>query len=195
MSNVQFVFKVTALSVAGFVLVGVGVGQLLADRWTVATTRVLRAKSDRVMAAIGDLAGWQDWYAAQVDLGNPTRCEVLGTAGTVGHALRWSGPRGEASLTLQKVTVGADGAGAIDYDYGTMAANGGPANRGTGRVMFAPSGDGCSVTWIDGGVWDGLMGRWWGWFGALQDRCKQIQISTLEGLQQHLEPPGPGASK
>lgn len=89
MSNLQFVFKATALSLAGAILVGYGARHLLADRWHVTTTHTLKADPERVAAALLDLSTWEHWYGAKVDLGNPTRAELQGPAGTVGHTLVW----------------------------------------------------------------------------------------------------------
>lgn len=182
MSAPLYVFKTTALALAAMVVVFFAVGQLLNKTWEVKTTRLVKASPERCGAVLGDLATWAAWYAAKVDLGNPTKTEVQGTPGTVGHALVWTGPMGKASLTFTSVT-----AGAIGYDYGVMVADGSKGGRGTGRVDYAASADGCTVTWTDGGVWDGLLARWFGWFGALQERCKQIHNASLTGLQLQLE--------
>lgn len=182
MSNLQFVFKATALSLAGAILVGYGVGHLLADRWYVTTTHTLKADPERVAAALLDLSSWQHWYGAKVDLGNPTRAEVQGQVGTVGHTLVWSGPLGEARLRLAAIEPGA-----VAYDYGVRNKDGSTGGTGTGRVEYQKSPEGCSVSWTDRGVWDNVMLRWFGWFGALQDRCQQIHDASLTGLERHLE--------
>ena len=83
MSNLQFVFKATALSLAGAILVGYGVGHLLADRWYVTTTHTLKADPERVAAALLDLSSWQHWYGAKVDLERkPIDTGVTGPTGT-----------------------------------------------------------------------------------------------------------------
>lgn len=182
MSNLQFVFKATALSLAGAILVGYGVGHLLADRWHVTTTHTLKAAPERVAAALLDLSTWEHWYGAKVDLGNPTRAAVHGEVGKVGHTLVWSGPLGEARLRLAAIEPGA-----VAYDYGVRNKDGSTGGNGTGRIEYQQSPEGCTVRWTDRGVWDNVMLRWFGWFGALQERCQQIHDASLTGLERHLE--------
>jgi len=43
--------------------------------------------------------------------------------------------------------------------------------------------------WVEGGPFEDLVMRWIGWFGAAQERVKQIQGSSLVALQQELEKP------
>ena len=184
MSTPRFVFQTMVLSLAALVLVFFAVGNLLADRWEVATERTITAPPDRVLAQLRDLNTWVNWYSAEVNLGNPTTREVIGTPGSVGHTVRWSGPKGTASLTLRKV----DG-GVLEYDYGAEAAvKGAPVSRGVGRLEVAADGSASRVRWTDGGQWESIALRWNGWFGALQERCKQIQGASLLNLEQQLQP-------
>lgn len=189
MSNLQFVFKATALSLAGAILVGYGVGHLLADRWHVTTTHAVKAEPERVAAALLDLSTWEHWYGAKVDLGNPTKTEVLGEVGTVGQTLVWRGPLGEARLRLSAIEPGA-----VAYDYGVRNKDGSTGGNGSGRIEYAKSAAGCTVSWTDRGVWDNVMLRWFGWFGALQERCRQIHDASLTGLERHLEDAAKAAS-
>ena len=193
MSAPLYVFKVTAVTLAATILFGLVVSMNLQDRWEVATVRTIQCKPDRLAAVLGDLSTWERWYAAKVDLGNPTKATVEGAPGTVGHALVWTGPKGKASLSFTSVAPGS-----IVYDYGVVISDGQKGGRGTGSVRYAAAGEGCTVTWTDGGSWDGIVARWFGWFGALQERCKQIQAASLVDLQVYLEEqakaaPGDGA--
>jgi len=197
MSAPLFVLKTTTLALAAMVIVFLVVGQLLSDTWEVKTTRTVKASPERVGAALGDLSTWEAWYATKVNLGNPTKSEVRGAAGTVGHALVWTGPKGTLSLTFTAVRPGSIGYD-VAYDYGTGEADGRKGGRGPGRIDYVAVGDGCSVTWTDGGTWGDMMLRWFGWFGALQEGCKQIHNASLTGLQMQLEEaakPAGGAEK
>jgi hypothetical protein len=62
---------------------------------------------------------------------------------------------------------------------------------GGGSIAWVASGGGSLVTWVDYGTWDSLVGRWVGWFGALQERVRQVQGTSLEGLQQWFSNPEP----
>ncbi len=182
MSAPLYVFKVTAVTLAATILFGLVISMNLQDRWEVTTVRTIKTKPERLAAVLGDLSTWDRWYAAKVDLGNPTKATVEGTPGTVGHALVWTGPMGKASLTFTSVAPGA-----IGYDYGVVVSDGQKGGRGTGSVRYTAAGDSCTVTWIDGGVWDGMLARWFGWFGALQERCKQIHSASFTELQVYLD--------
>lgn len=182
MSNLTFVFKAVTLSLAGALVVGYGVGHLLADRWEVTTSHTLKAKPEQVVAALHDLGSWQHWYGTKVDLGSPTKVEVQGAPGTVGHTLVWTGPQGQARLQLAALEPGV-----VEYDFGMRSTDGSFGGSGKGRIEYRASGDGCLVRWTDRGVWDNVMLRWFGWFGALQERCKQIHDASLTGLERHLE--------
>lgn len=190
MSAPLYVFKVTAVTLAATILFGLVVSMNLQDRWEVATVRTIQCKPERLAAVLGDLSTWERWYAAKVDLGNPTKATVEGAPGTVGHALVWTGPMGKASLKFTSVAPGA-----LTYDYVVVIGGGEKGGQGTGSVRYAAAGDGSTVTWTDGGVWDGMLARWFGWFGALQERCKQIHNGSFTQLQVYLDEqakPAPG---
>ena len=59
MSNTKFVLRAVVLSLAGTVLVFLGVGQVLANEWTVSTTHVVSSDEARVAAAVQSLRRWQ----------------------------------------------------------------------------------------------------------------------------------------
>jgi hypothetical protein len=183
MSNLRLLFRIFVLSLAGMILVYLGVGQVLASEWQVTTTRTLTASVAQVAGWIGDFATWAKWHAADVDLGAPTKVAVLGPAGQVGHRLQWTGPKGIAGLTLTAV-----GDGRYVYEYGFESSGAQPkvTTRGRSRIELQADGAGCRVVWFDGGQWDNLMLRWVGWFGAVQDHCRKIQGASLEALQQEL---------
>lgn len=169
---------------AGMVLVFFAVGSLLADRWQVASSRDIAAAPARIAAAIGDLSTWADWSSMDANLGPQTHRTVSGTPGTVGHALRWSGTRGSATLTLREV-----GPTGIAYQFAGEGPEHQPLKwQASGRVEWTATGEHtCRVRWHDEGHWDNLAGRWIGWFGAMQLRAQQIQSTSLEGLADQLE--------
>lgn len=188
MSNAKFVLRTIVLSLAGSVLVFVGVGQVLASEWTVSTTRVIPVSAQQVSAPVVDMTRWADWIALEFPLGNPTTREVRGEAGQAGQQILWSGPLGKAAVTLDAVT--ADG---VDYriqygfgsgeEEGTFRAGG----KFTGSIQWQADGDGVAVTWSEHGEMGSLIERWSNWFGALQDKVHQIQRASLESLAQHLD--------
>lgn len=187
------VFQVVVLTLAAAVLMVLGVGQLLADEWRVETTRTLPASTERVGALLRDLGTWEGWSELKVNLGPQTSREVRGTAGTAGQQVVWTGAKGRATLTLR--TVADD---VVEYEYGYQydgetSASPSPA-RGTGRIVWVAAGDGCRVTWSDGGRWGSWALRWVGWFGALQERARQTQAASLTGLELALRG-GPPAAK
>lgn len=188
MSNAKFVLRTIVLSLAGSVLVFVGVGQVLASEWTVSTTRVIPVSAQQVAAPVVDMNRWADWMALEFPLGNPTTREVRGEAGQAGQQILWSGPLGKAAVTLDAVT--ADG---VDYriqygfgsgeEEGTFRAGG----KFVGSIQWQVEGDGVAVTWSEHGDMGSLIERWSNWFGALQDKVHQIQRTSLESLAQHLD--------
>ena len=188
MSNAKFVLRTIVLSLAGSVLVFVGVGQVLASEWTVSTTRVIPVSAQQVSAPIVDMTRWADWIALEFPLGNPTTREVRGEAGQAGQQILWSGPLGKAAVTLDAVT--ADG---VDYriqygfgsgqEEGTFRAGG----KFLGSIRWQAEGDGVAVTWSEHGEMGSLIERWSNWFGALQDKIHQIQRASRESLAQHLD--------
>lgn len=173
-------FKALVLSLAAMVLVVLGVGQLLATRWQVETVRVLRADPARVAALVRDLGSWQKWSAIEVNLGAQTARQVTGDAGSGAQRIEWSGQLGQAVLTATAVTESS-----LDYRIGFLMAT--PPSPGQGRVEWQAVADGTRVRWLDEGSFDSIILRWFGWFGALQERVKQIQSSSLEALEQELE--------
>jgi len=188
MSNAKFVLRTIVLSLAGSVLVFVGVGQVLASEWTVSTTRVIPVSAQQVSAPVVDMNRWADWIALEFPLGNPTTREVRGEPGQAGQQILWSGPLGKAAVTLDAVT--ADG---VDYriqygfgsgeEEGTFRAGG----KFLGSIQWQADGDGVAVTWSEHGEMGSLIERWSNWFGALQDKVHQIQRASLESLAQHLD--------
>ena len=188
MSNAKFVLRTIVLSLAGSVLVFVGVGQVLASEWTVSTTRVIPVSAQQVSAPVVDMNRWADWIALEFPLGNPTTREVRGEPGQAGQQILWSGPLGKAAVTLDAVT--ADG---VDYriqygfgsgeEEGTFRAGG----KFLGSIQWKADGDGVAVTWSEHGEMGSLIERWSNWFGALQDKVHQIQRASLESLAQHLD--------
>lgn len=175
-------FKAMVLSLAAMVLVGIGVGQVLATKWQVETVRVLRAEPARVGALLRDLGTWQKWSAVDVNLGAQTARQVTGAVGSGAQCIEWSGQLGRAVLTATAVTESS-----IDYSIGFRMDS--PPSPGHGRVEWQAVPEGTRVRWSDDGSFDSIILRWFGWFGALQERVKQIQSSSLESLQQELERP------
>ncbi|MGC3970441.1 MAG: SRPBCC family protein [Pirellulales bacterium] len=186
MSQTRTVFKAVVFSLAGLVLVVVGVGLLLARDWQVETVRVLRAPPALVEALIRDLRNWEKWSAIEVDLGPQTARKVVGEAGP-GQRVEWSGPLGKAVLTATAVS-----ASALDYTIGVTGEDAPSPVRG--HLDWQADGAGCRVRWVDEGSFANLLLRWFGWFGALQERIKQIHASGLSELQAQVETP-PGAGK
>lgn len=182
MSTSKFVLRAMVLTLAAMVLIFLVVGQFLASSWRVETSRRLSAPASKVAALVADLGTWSTWAAADVNLGAPTTRVVQGTAGTVGHALVWSGPMGSASMTL--TAVGAD---YIEYGLGrAVAGNQMPVPKAGGRIEWRADGEQCEVRWIDNGELDTLALRWFGWFGAYQHRYQQVQNSSLTALDEKL---------
>lgn len=179
MSTPRIVFRAVVFSLAGLVLVVLGVGQLLAKEWRVETVRTLKAPAERVGARVGDLGTWASWSAMEMNVGPQTARQVVGPPGA-GQRIEWAGPRGTAVLTATAVD-----ATSLDYTVGFRVADAPPLGRG--RVAWRAVGGDCEVRWLDQGVYDNVMLRWFGWFGALQEKVKQIQGASLESLEQELE--------
>jgi hypothetical protein len=178
-------FKTLVLALAGTILIFYGVGMLLADRWYVETTRTVPAPVTKVVPLLGNFATWADWSQMNANLGPETTREVTGQPGTVGHQITWRGAQGHARLVLAGV---ADNR--LQYEFWRQAPGETAAVlRGHGSVRWeavpGASADttATEVTWRDDGTWDNLAGRWIGWFGALQERMRQIQTSSLTGLE------------
>ncbi|MEC9046910.1 MAG: SRPBCC family protein [Planctomycetota bacterium] len=182
MSNSKFVLRAVVLSLAGTVLVFLGVGQVLADEWTVATTHVVSSDEARVAAAVKDLRRWQEWSSLEFPLGNPTERQVSGESGAVGQEVVWSGPLGKAAVTFDAVTPRS-----IEYRIGFVLQGGNVGGKYTGSIAWEPRDDGVAVTWTEHGKMSSLVERWSNWFGALQDKVQQIQQASLLSLDNHLQ--------
>lgn len=184
MSNPRIVFRALLFAMAGAVLVYLGVGQLLANEWQVETRHTMRATPAQVAAVVADLGTWEKWSLASVSLGPQTARSVVGPAATVGQRIVWEGARGRSTLELTRVE--ADG---IDYVFRSelVDAPDAPPILSGGSVRWSATADGCVVVWSDHGRWEHLAGRWIGWFGALQERMKQIEAASLEALDQFVQ--------
>ncbi len=179
-SPVRFVFKAMVASMAGIIVVYFGVGLLLADAWTVETSRTLAAPPERVGALIGDLARWPDWAKLDVTLGPETQRTLEGAAGQPGQAIVWRGQQGTARFTCTALS-----ADAAEFEFSRQLADGSSPGSGSAtRLAWAPEGGGTKVTWRDSGSWPNLAGRWFGWFGALQESLRRVQNGSLGALEQ-----------
>jgi hypothetical protein len=186
-STTNTVLKALVFSLAGLILVVLGVGLLLADEWEVRTSRTVGAPPEQVRARIGDLTGWAKWSAWDLTVGAQAQRSVEGAPGTVGQRIVWSGSHGRWSLTVTALT-----ADALSYRYERVADADQPPLPGTntGEVTWAADGAGTRVTWIDRGTWETLPLRWFGWFGAIQERVREMQSATLVALADELERAG-----
>jgi hypothetical protein len=182
-STARLVFRALVFSLAGLVLVVMGVGQLLAKDWRVATERTLPADPARVGALLRDLRTWERWCRLDIQLGPLTTREVLGDPGQPGQRIVWSGARGRAVLE-----VAAIGEQSLEYTVAFEVADGGPPGRG--RFAWRAEGTGCRLSWSDEGSYANVILRWFGWFGALQERVRQIHDATFVALQRELETGG-----
>ncbi|MCK5942516.1 MAG: SRPBCC family protein [Planctomycetes bacterium] len=181
MSNTKFVLRTMVLALAGSVLVFLGVGLVLADEWTVSTTRRMPVPAERVAAQVVDLDAWAKWSSIDFQLGNGTELEVTGEAGEPGQEAAWTGPLGRAVIALDGVT--ADG---VDYRIGYAYQHGNVGGKFSGRISWRATDDGCEVTWTESGKLGSLIERWTNWFGALQDKVQQIQRASLAGLEERV---------
>lgn len=184
MSKARFVFSALVFALAGMVVVFVAVGYLLADHWHVESKRLIRAAPERIAAMVSDLATWPDWTTMDVSLGPQTDRQLSGRPHEVGHAVKWSGARGAATLTVVAFT-----AEALDYDFHGVDPQGQPLVwSAKGRIEWHPQPDGaCEVRWQENGQVDTLPGRWFSWFGATQLQAQRIQVTSLEGLAEALD--------
>ena len=174
-------FRVVVLVLAGFVLAYLGVGSLLAKSWTVTTQAVVQGAPERVAAAVADLGSWSAWSPLDVPLGPETRREVAGKAGAAGQRITWRGPQGFMTLELVEVS-----AAHVAYELRPGEADG-PALK-TGRIAWTTVADGTRVEWREGGDFPDLAARWFGWFGAIQERVRGFQQASLAGLQRAIQP-------
>lgn len=173
------VFRTVVFVLAGFVLVYFAVGSVLARSWSVTTVGVVPAPPAKVAALVSDLQAWGDWASMDVVLGPGTERTVVGAAGQAGQRVTWRGPQGAVSLELTAVA-------ATHVDYVLRAGEAaGPALK-AGRIAVAPAADGARVEWREGGDYPDLAARWFGWFGAMQERVRMFQQGGLAGLQRVL---------
>lgn len=181
MSNTKFVLRAMVLALAGSVLVFLGVGMILADEWTVTTTRTMSAPVEQVAAPVRNLDAWQSWSSIDFQLGNPTKRSYSGEAGKPGQESMWSGPLGQAVVTLDAVTE--DGVG---YRIGYVYREANVGGKFAGTITWKATASGTEVTWTENGKLGSLIERWTNWFGALQDKVQQIQRASLAGLEEHV---------
>ena len=170
-------------ALAGMVLVFLLVGLLLAREWRMATTRVVPAATDRIGELVTDLSTWSRWAAMDADLGPQTKREVTGPPRAVGQAITWSGMRGRGMLEVVAVD-----AGSLTYVVKSQSPEGEPPTTfAKGHIEWRADGTGATVTWTEEAPCRNLVERWFAWFGAIQERIRQIQASSLTGLARELE--------
>jgi hypothetical protein len=177
----ESVLKVVVLVLAGFVLVYLGVGNFLAKSWTVTSQAVVQGAPERVAAAVADLGAWSTWSPLDVPLGPETRREVSGQAGAVGQSITWRGPQGTMTLKLVEVTPS-------HVDYVLRAGDQGGPDLKIGRIAWVAVADGTRIEWREGGFFPDFAARWFGWFGAIQERVRAFQQASLAGLQRAIQP-------
>ncbi|MBL9079049.1 MAG: SRPBCC family protein [Planctomycetes bacterium] len=183
MSTKRLVLYALVFALAGIVLVWFVVGSTLPETFDVESQRDLRAPSARVAAVVTDLKSWNDWSAMDANLGPQTTREVVGVAGTVGQAMRWTGQKGTAVLRFR--AVGDNG---VEYEFRGQLADGRDYPwRGDGRIEWQQDGDVCKVRWQEHLTWETMAGRWVAWFGAQQENVRRIQTSSLQGLAEAVE--------
>jgi len=186
MSTAKSMFTTMVLALAGMVLVYVGVGYMLADRWHVDTSRAVTAGPDKVAALVKDFRTWENWSSMQANLGAGTKSEITGQPGTAIQRITWTGSLGTATLTMTAVEVDS-----LAYEFHLRQPDmTEPELRGKGTLRWQADGTGTAVTWHDEALLDTLPLRWFGWFGALQEKVKQIQGTSLAGLQQTFDAAG-----
>jgi hypothetical protein len=190
MSNTKFVLRTVVLALAGSVLVFLGVGLILADEWTVTTTRTMALPPAQVAGAVRDLDAWSKWSSIDFQLGNPTNRSYRGEAGKPGQEAMWSGPLGQAVVTLDAVTETG-----VDYRIGFVYRQGNTGGKFAGSISWKPNGGSTEVTWTEHGKLNSLIERWTNWFGALQDKVQQIQRASLAGLEEHVLEQQPAGNK
>jgi hypothetical protein len=182
--------KTMVLALGGMVVVFFVVGALLADHYFVESHRTIAAPPAVVGKLVGDFDAWEQWSTMKVALGPQVQRTVTGAAGAAGHRVEWSGSAGGASLTLVTVEPGK-----VVYEYHSRRGAGPEMDlAGRGGITYVAQGAGTLVTWHDEGQWGNYGMRWVGWFGGLQERIRQIQTSSLEGLQHAVEAPAAPAA-
>ena len=185
MSTSKWLLGALTVSLAGMVLVYFGVGQLLAREWSAENVRTIAAPPAAVAAVLGDFHTWEHWSSLGArmpeSLGTETKATFAGAPGTVGHAIVWQGSRGMATLRLAEVAPDH-----LVCEFASQDAQETEVRvRGRTDLSWRAEGSGTRVVWHDAGTWPDLAGRWFGWFGALQEHVKQIQRVSLDGLQEH----------
>ena len=178
-------FRIVALALAATVVVFVGVGYLLTDRWSVDSDRLVTAPVERVEPLLRDFKAWQAWSGMTVELGAGMEQKFSGDPGSVGHQVMWTGAQGDAILRLAAI-----GPGRLDYDFlSRRPEDAEPTLIARGHIVWRTDGEGTRVEWHDEGELRNLIERWIGWFGALQEQVRQIQGSSLAGLQKAVDSP------
>lgn len=187
MSTPKFVLRTVALTLAALVLVFFAVGMLLADSWQIVTSRTMPLPAEPLAQRIGDLRTWEQWSALQFPLGNPTEVVYDGEAGAAGQRGIWRGPVGEAQLLLTDVEADVVRY-AIGFRFGGDGEGEVTGGRYTGSIAWrqADDGDGTTVVWTENGQLHTLFDRWANWFGALQEKVKQVQGASLAGLEREV---------
>ncbi|MCR9247875.1 MAG: SRPBCC family protein [bacterium] len=177
-------FRILVLALAATIVVFVGVGYLLTDRWQVDTDRLISAAPARVQTLVSDFNTWPDWSGMKVELGAGMERRISGDAGQVGHQIEWIGAQGTATLRLSAV-AGEQ----VDYEFLTRRAEDPQAAVvAHGHIAWTAEGESATrVRWHDEGKLQNLIERWIGWFGALQEQVRQIQGVSLTGLQRAVE--------
>ena len=185
-NNVLVYGGIMVLALAGMVLVYLGFGYLLPDRWQVDTKRPVTAPAEQVARLVKDFGTWANWSSMDANLGSGTHREIAGQPGSVGQRITWTGSQGMATLTMTTVDSNS-----IGYDF-HLQNPGETARRlsGQGTVRWQGEGSGCVVAWHEDVLLETLPLRWFGWFGALQEKVKQIQGTSLAGLQQTIDATG-----
>jgi hypothetical protein len=177
----ESVLRVVVLVLAGFVLVYFAVGSLLTKNWTVTSQAVVPGAPERVAALVGDLGSWASWSPIDVPLGPETVREATGAAGTVGQRILWRGAQGTMALELVEVSP-------AHVAYALRAGDPAGAVLKSGRITWTTVADGTRVEWREGGEYPDLAARWFGWFGAIQERVRAFQQASLAGLQRATRP-------
>ncbi|MGE3173062.1 MAG: SRPBCC family protein [Planctomycetota bacterium] len=174
--------RVLVAAIAGVILLFFGLGSALADRWQVVTAQTMPAPPERVLPLVRDFQAWRDWSALSMTERADTKVSIEGEPGTVGHSLVWRSGREEAALRLTRVDTSG-----IEWEFLSKLAGEDLRVRGKGSLRVVGEGQGSRVTWTDESEVDGLLGRWFAWFGAQQDSQRRFQDASLSGLRSKLE--------
>lgn len=170
-------------ALAGMVLVFLLVGFVLAREWRMDTTRVVPAAPERIAELVTDLSTWSRWSAMDADLGPQTKRGVTGAPRAAGQAIRWTGMRGTGILEVEAVD-----ANALTYVVKSQGPDGeAPTTFAKGRIEWRAEGAGTTVKWHEEAPCRNLVERWFAWFGAIQERIRQIQEASLTGLAREAE--------